>query len=86
MRLFRCLLEVTIDIDDFFSIRIVNDEVMLFIFLGEGRNCFQEDELEVHAQIALVLLHELLCEFKNLVVDQLITGQLKQDDCPAFHK
>lgn len=33
-----------------------------------------------------MLLNELLCEFKHLVIDQLISSHLKQDDCPAFNE
>lgn len=86
MRLFFCLLQVAIDIYYLLAIRTVYDEVMFFIFLSLGRSLLQEDELEVHANITFMLVDELLCQFNGLVIDQLVSGQLKQNDCSAFHK
>lgn len=59
---------------------------MLFILLGWWRSCFEEEELEVHAEIALMFLYKLLCEFMHLIVYEPVACQLKQNDCPAFNK
>lgn len=75
-----------IDIDQFFSIGSIKDEIILFVLLTRQTVPLEKNKLIISAEVAWVFRHKSLCKGDDLIIDEVISGQLEYDDWTIFNE
>lgn len=72
IRLVSAVVHIRLKIDDFFSSIAVDDQVVLQ-FLSRDLLSFHKQKIEVDGHIALCCFSEILCNFYQLAINELIS-------------
>ena len=75
-----------IDIDQFFSIGSIKDEIILFVLFARQTVPLEKNKLIISAEVAWVFGHKSLCKGDDLIIDEVISGQLEYDDWTIFNE